>query len=71
MTVPVLNRREISPFDLGLDKSGFFMLPHPYGRHIDSKVEDEIVKTYYQEVCELVKRMTEASKAVAFDHNIR
>lgn len=68
-TIPIYNGRDaVEP--LSLDKQGLMLTTH------ETKVADfydpeEIKKVYYPEVEELVKKLTGASKVVAFDHNVR
>lgn len=67
--VPVCNGRiELTQYTL--ERNGFAMTKHDYS-HIDYYEEDQIVTTYYDEVCQLVKSVTGAKKVFAFDHNIR
>ncbi|HVN91449.1 MAG TPA: CmcJ/NvfI family oxidoreductase [Candidatus Binataceae bacterium] len=67
-SVVVANGR--SARDLSLDTSGFVLVPH------ESTVKDfydaeEVKRTYYPEVVDLVKAVTGAEKVLIFDHVVR
>eukprot|EP00929_Paragymnodinium_shiwhaense_P050504 TRINITY_DN25418_c0_g1_i1.p1 TRINITY_DN25418_c0_g1~~TRINITY_DN25418_c0_g1_i1.p1 ORF type:complete len:369 (+),score=100.44 TRINITY_DN25418_c0_g1_i1:87-1193(+) len=65
--VPVTNGRGK---EFNLDDNAFAFVADPI-EHIDYNSEDDILRKYYPKCCELVKRMTGASRVVAFDHNMR
>lgn len=53
-----------------LDRSGFTLAVDPLD-HIDYLDEQQILDRYYQQCCDLVKRVTGARRVHAFDHNVR
>lgn len=65
--VPVTNGRGMN---FTLDENAFAFVTDPID-HIEYFNEEEILHKYYPKCCDLVKRMTGASKVVAFDHNLR
>ncbi|CAJ1375038.1 unnamed protein product, partial [Effrenium voratum] len=56
--------------DHTLDENGFCLLPHAWG-HIDYYDNESVITRYYPECEALLRRVTGASRAVAFDHNLR
>ena len=65
--LPVLNAR---PLNTSLDVEGVRLVSHRW-EHIDYYDEVSVLKSYYPECCELVRRQTGGSRVIAFDHNIR
>lgn len=65
--VPVKNGRGLGH---NLEDHGFVLAEDPI-QHPDYYDKDAVVKEYYPMCCDLVKRMTGATKVVAFDHNVR
>lgn len=65
--VEILNGRGMN---VTLDKNGFSLVPHAW-RHIDYYNNDEVVNQYYRECEALLCHTLGASKALAFDHNLR
>jgi len=68
-TVPIYNGRDVIE-QLSLDQQGLMLTTH------ETKVtnfynSEEIKAVYYPEVEQLVKKLTGATKVVAFDHNVR
>jgi len=55
---------------LTLDNNGFCLLPHVW-KHIDYYDHDQVINSYYAECEAIVREATGASRAVAFDHNLR
>eukprot|EP01047_Picozoa_sp_COSAG01_P060518 COSAG01_NODE_7427_length_3213_cov_10.489724_3_plen_288_part_00 len=53
-----------------IDREGVELCGHAW-QHIDYYDEQRVLREYYPECCELVRRATGASAAIAFDHNIR
>jgi len=53
-----------------LDGNGFCMVGHAW-EHIDYYDNTAILNAYYAEVEALVRRQTGATRAIAFDHNLR
>jgi hypothetical protein len=67
--VAIEDGREISP-RLSLDEEGFVLVRHVTA--VDDLYDPEAVRgTYYREVEALVKRVSGASRVLAFDHNVR
>ncbi|CAE7753213.1 unnamed protein product [Symbiodinium sp. CCMP2456] len=67
LEVPIANGRDEK---LNLDENGFCLLPHSWA-HIDYYDNEMVVETYYSECEDIVRKATGASRALAFDHNIR
>jgi hypothetical protein len=67
--VPIRNARE-SGEDLSLDRQGF-QLVHQQTSVVDFYDQDEVRRTYYPEVENLLKAATGAEKVVIFDHQVR
>lgn len=65
--ITALNGRNLV---LTLDVNGFTILSEQ-APAIDFYAEDQILSQYYDHCCQLVKKITGASKVYAFDHNIR
>mmetsp|Transcript_1141 Transcript_1141/g.2188 ORF Transcript_1141/g.2188 Transcript_1141/m.2188 type:complete len:331 (-) Transcript_1141:13-1005(-) len=55
---------------LNLDENGFCLLPHEWA-HVDYYDNQQVIGKYYAECEDIVQRATGASRALAFDHNIR
>jgi len=55
---------------VSLDKTGFQYFHHT-SKHTSFDNEEEIVKEYYPETVELIKKLTGASRVELFDHTIR
>lgn len=53
-----------------LEKQGFELHHHPTAVH-DFENDDEVVKTYYDEMRDLVKKATGAQHVLIFDHTLR
>ncbi|CAE7343311.1 unnamed protein product, partial [Symbiodinium necroappetens] len=67
LEVPIANGRDEK---LNLDENGFCLLPHGWA-HIDYYDNEKVIETYYSECEDIVRKATGASRALAFDHNIR
>ena len=66
--MPIRDARAAS--GLGLDTSGFMLVPHPT-RVADFFDPAQLESVYYPEVIELVKRQSGAKRVVVFDHTLR
>ncbi|KAF8900852.1 hypothetical protein CPB84DRAFT_1008657 [Gymnopilus junonius] len=53
-----------------LDTTGFQYFKHP-SKHTSFANDEEIVREYYPETIELIKKYTGASRVVIFDHTVR
>lgn len=71
-TVTILDSRAIAP-ELSLDVNGFILAPQSTTLSTEDFYNDpaKVVGTYYEEMKEIVKRATGASRVVVFDHNVR
>ena len=68
-TVEIHNGRAVND-RLSLDREGFRLVRHKSAAK-DLYDEDEITRVYYRECEELVKKLTGATRALAFDHIVR
>ena len=66
--VPIYNGR-LRP-ELTLDTAGFELRAHPLPK-LDFYNEQEVLTSYYEEVCSFVKEATGAFRVFAFDHVVR
>lgn len=55
---------------MSLDENGFCLLPHAW-KHVDYYDNHQVIHSYYAECEALVQKATGATRAVAFDHNLR
>lgn len=55
---------------MSLDENGFCLLPHAW-KHVDYYDNHQVINSYYAECEALVQKATGATRAVAFDHNLR
>ncbi|CAE7196806.1 unnamed protein product [Symbiodinium natans] len=67
LEVPIENGRDQL---LNLDDNGFCLRRHEWA-HIDYYDNEMVIDKYYAECEDIVRKTTGASKALAFDHNIR
>ncbi len=67
-TVTIRNGRHFS--DLSLDTNGFLLVPH-HSTVSDFYDSDEVRRSYYPEVEELIKAVTGAERVLIFDHVVR
>jgi len=67
-SVTVRNGRQVA--DLSLDTNGFVLVPHR-SKVRDFYESDEVKRTYYPEVEDLIKAVTGAERVFIFDHVVR
>jgi hypothetical protein len=68
-TVPIFDVGPVAA-DISLDREGFAVLGH-HSAVKDFWDEDELRRTYYQEVQEVIAKATGADKVFIFDHTLR
>ncbi|KAF7350146.1 hypothetical protein MVEN_01317000 [Mycena venus] len=68
--VQIQNLRAEGESAATLDTAGFQLYNHP-AKHTAFKNDADIVREYYPESIELIKKLTGASRVVLFDHTVR
>ncbi len=54
-----------------LDRNGFALVPHHLDRGIDFLNNEQVLREYYPQCVDLVRKATGARLVAAFDHNVR